>query len=338
MLDTTGITATAGIGTNLYLCKVAMDIVAKHVEPDGDGVRIAELDELSYRRLLWDHRPLTDFWRVGPGYGRKLEKNGLYTMGDIARCSIGKPDEFYNEDLLYRLFGINAELLIDHAWGWEPCTIADIKAYKPETNSVSTGQVLQYPYRFAKARLIVREMTDQLVLDLVDKGLVTDQIGLSVGYDIESLTDPEIRKQYRGPVTVDQYGRKLPKHTNATVNLPRLNSSTVMITNAVMELYDRIVDPSLLVRRITVGANHLVLEDMIPEHTALVQLDLFTDYEAEAKKREAENAALEREKRRQQAVLDIKKRFGKNAIVKGISLEEGATAMDRNNQIGGHKA
>ena len=193
VVDTTGITATAGIGTNLYLCKVAMDIVAKHMEADEYGVRIAELDELSYRRLLWNHRPLTDFWRVGRGYVKRLEKVGLYTMGDVARCSLGRSDEFYNEELLYKLFGVNAELLIDHAWGWEPCTIAQIKAYRPQTNSLGSGQVLHCPYTSEKAKLVVREMTDMLVLDLVDKGLVTDQMVLTVGYDIENLTDPEIR-------------------------------------------------------------------------------------------------------------------------------------------------
>lgn len=338
VLDTTGITATAGIGTNLYLCKVAMDIVAKHVEPDKDGVRIAELDEMSYRRLLWDHRPLTDFWRVGRGYARKLEKNGLHTMGDIARCSLGGPDEFYNEELLYKLFGVNAELLIDHAWGWEPCTIADIKAYRPSTNSISSGQVLQSPYPFEKARLIVREMTDLLVLDLVDKGLVTDQMVLTIGYDIENLADPEIRKKYSGPVTVDHYGRKIPKHSHGTANLPRLNSSTAMITEAVMALYDRVVDPKLLVRRINLTAARVVPEGALAGEEPMVQMDLFSDTEARQKRKEEEDAALEKEKRRQQAVLHIRKKYGKNAILKGMNLEEGATAVDRNRQIGGHKA
>ena len=338
VLETTGITAAAGIGTNLYLCKAAMDIVAKHIEPDGDGVRIAQLDEMSYRRLLWDHRPLTDFWRVGRGYARKLEKNGLYTMGDIARCSLGGPDDYYNEDLLYKLFGINAELLIDHAWGWEPCTIADIKAYRPTTSSLGSGQVLCGPRSFQKAKLVVREMTDLLVLDLVDKGLVTDQMVLTVGYDIENLTDPEISRQYKGPIVTDHYGRKIPKHAHGTANLPRFNSSTAMITEAVMTLYDRIVDPKLLVRRINIVAGHVISEREIPRDSGVVQLDLFSDAEAEQKRKEAEDAALLREKRRQQAVIDIKKKYGKNAIVKGMNLEEGATAMDRNRQIGGHRA
>ena len=339
VLDTTGITATAGIGTNLYLCKIAMDIVAKKAEPDEYGVRLAELDERSYRELLWDHQPLTDFWRIGRGYAKKLQKVGLYTMGDVARCSIGKADEFYNEDLLYKMFGINAELLIDHAWGWESCTIADIKAYKPTTNSLSSGQVLHCPYTSRKAKLIVREMTDQLVLDLVEKGLVTDQMVLTLGYDIENLTDPEIRKHYKGEVVTDHYGRKIPKHAHGTVNLPQLNSSTTIITEAVMELFDRIADPNLLVRRINVVAARLVREaDAVYEEPDFAQLDMFTDVEAEQKRKEAEAETLRREKRRQQAVLTIKKKFGKNAIVKGMNLEEGATAMDRNGQIGGHKA
>ena len=334
VVDTTGITATAGIGTNLYLCKVAMDIVAKHMEADEYGVRIAELDELSYRRLLWNHRPLTDFWRVGRGYVKRLEKVGLYTMGDVARCSLGRSDEFYNEELLYKLFGVNAELLIDHAWGWEPCTIAQIKAYRPQTNSLGSGQVLHCPYTSEKAKLVVREMTDMLVLDLVDKGLVTDQMVLTVGYDIENLTDPEIRKHYSGPVVTDHYGRKVPKHAHGTVNLSRATSSTRWIVDAVMELYDRIVDPKLLVRRINLTAARVRAEQMESQSQTFEQLDLFSDLQQQ----EEEDAALEREKRRQQALLHIKKKYGKNAIVKGMNLEEGATAMDRNKQIGGHKA
>ncbi len=263
VVRTTGITATAGIGTNMYLCKIAMDIVAKHVEADEDGVRIAELDEMSYRRILWNHRPLTDFWRVGKGYAKKLEQNGLFTMGDIARCSIGKPDEFYNEDLLYKLFGINAELLIDHAWGYEPCTIAEIKAYKPTTNSITSGQVLQCPYTFEKAKLVVKEMTDLLVLDLVDKGLVTDQIVLTIGYDIENIKDIKRRSQYDGEVTIDRYGRKIPKHAHGTTNLDRQTSSTQLIMKAVLELYDLIVDENLLIRRINISANRVVEESMV---------------------------------------------------------------------------
>ena len=337
VLKTTGITATAGIGTNLYLAKVAMDIVAKKMEADEYGTRLAILDEMSYRRLLWDHQPLTDFWRVGRGYERKLHKVGLRTMGDIARCSLGREDEFYNEDLLYKLFGVNAELLIDHAWGYEPVTIAEIKSYKPTTNSLGTGQVLHCAYTHEKARLIAREMADQLVLDLVDKGLVTDQIVLTIGYDIENLTDPEIRKRYRGEVVMDHYGRQVPKHAHGTVNLPRYNSSTAIIVEAVVALFDKITDPNLLVRRVNLVACHIVPEHMAVQNLGFTQLNLFADPE-EDRRREQEEAELKREKRRQKAVLTIKKKFGKNAIVKGMNLEEGATAMDRNGQIGGHKA
>ena len=338
ILDTTGITATAGIGTNLYLCKIAMDIVAKHIEPDKNGVRIAELDEMSYRRLLWNHRPLTDFWRVGRGYSKKLEKIGLYTMGDIARCSIGKPTDYYNEELLYKLFGINAELLIDHAWGYEPCTMEDVKTYKPETNSISSGQVLHCPYEFDKARLVVKEMTDLMVLDLVDKGLVTNQIVLTIGYDIENMTDKNRSQSYKGTVTTNYYGKKVPKPAHGTTNLPKRTSSTTLITNAVMELYDKIVNKKLLIRRINIVANKLVDEHSVKNVNKYEQLDLFTDYEDLKKQREKENAESEREKRMQNTILDIKKKFGKNAILKGMNLQEGATAKDRNNQIGGHKA
>lgn len=336
--QTTGITATAGIGTNMYLSKIAMDIVAKHIPADKDGVRIAELDEMSYRRQLWDHRPLTDFWRVGRGYAKKLEENGLFTMGDIALCSVGNPTDFYNEDLLYKLFGVNAELLIDHAWGWEPCTIDKIKEYEPASNSIGSGQVLHCPYDFDKAKLVVREMIDLLVLDLVDKGLVTDQIVLTVGYDIENLTDPKRSKAYSGPITVDAYGRKIPKHAHGTANIGRQTSSTKLITEAVMDLYDRIVNPSLLIRRLNISANHVVPEHSVKNEPQVEQLDLFTNYEELKKQREEENAALERERKMQQAVLSIKKKFGKNSILKGMNLQEGATAKDRNQQIGGHKA
>ena len=263
ILDTTGITATAGIGTNMYLCKIAMDIVAKHIEPDKNGVRIAELDEMSYRRLLWNHKPLTDFWRVGRGYSKKLEKIGLYTMGDIARCSIGKSTDYYNEELLYKLFGINAELLIDHAWGYEPCTMEDVKAYKPETNSISSGQVLHCPYEFDKARLVVKEMIDLMALDLVDKGLVTNQIVLTIGYDIENMTDKNRSQSYKGTVTTNYYGKKVPKPAHGTTNLPKQTSSTTLITNAVMELYDKIVNKKLLIRRINIVANKLVDEHSV---------------------------------------------------------------------------
>ena len=338
VLKTTGITATAGIGTNLYLCKVAMDIEAKHIPPDENGVRIAELDEMSYRRKLWSHRPLTSFWRVGKGYAKKLESCGIYTMGDVARCSLGKPGDYYNEDLLYKLFGINAELLIDHAWGWEPCTMADIKAYKPESNSIGSGQVLQSPYEFEKAKLVVREMTELLVLDLVEKNLVTNQLTLTIGYDIENLSDPERRKQYHGPVTTDQYGRSIPKHAHGTANLDRYLSSTKLITGAMMNLFDRIVDPKLLVRRITITANRVIDEKAAQRKDEYQQLDLFTDYKAEEVRQREEQTELEREKRMQKAMLDIKHKFGKNAILKGMNLQEGATAKDRNSQIGGHKA
>ena len=336
VLETTGITATAGMGTNLYLAKIAMDIVSKHIKADMDGVRIAKLDEMTYRRLLWDHRPLTDFWRVGPGYARKLEASGLYTMGDIARCSIGRATDYYNEELLHKLFGVNAEILIDHAWGWEPCTIADAKAYKPENKSIVSGQVLQSPYDFEKARLVVREMADALSLDLVDKGLATNQLVLTVGYDIENLSDPQRAKAYQGAVTTDRYHRKVPKHATGTANLSRYSSSTNEIVRAALELYDRIVDKTLLVRRLSISANRLLAEADVPRDNGVDQLDLFTDYAAQEKQREAEEAALAREKKKQQAMLAIKKKYGKNAILKGMNLQEGATARDRNKQIGGH--
>lgn len=338
VLAETGITATAGIGTNLYLCKIAMDVEAKRIPPDENGVRIAELDEKTYRQQLWTHRPLTDFWRVGRGYARKLEENGLFTMGDVARCSIGEKNNYHNEDLLYNLFGINAELLIDHAWGWEPCTMQEIKAYKPSTNSVSSGQVLQCPYDFDKTRLVVHEMTDRLVLDLVEKGLVTDQMVLTIGYDIENLTNAERAKRYEGDVTVDRYGRRIPKHAHGTANLGRQTSSTRLILDAVMELYDRIVDKDLLVRRITVVANHLVNEQEVQQKETFEQLDLFTDYEALLKQRKQEEEELAKEKNIQKAILNIQKRYGKNALLKGSDLEEGATTRQRNEQIGGHKA
>ena len=338
VLKTTGITATAGIGTNMYLCKIAMDIVAKHIKADKDGVRIAELDEMSYRRKLWGHRPLTDFWRVGKGYAKKLEEYGLYTMGDIARCSIGKENELYNEDLLYNLFGVNAELLIDHAWGYEPCTMEMVKAYKPETNSVCSGQVLHCPYDFEKAKLVVKEMTDQMVLDLVDKKLVTDQIVLTVGYDIENLNNADRRKQYHGEVTIDRYGRRVPKHAHGTINLKNQTSSTKQIMDAVMELYDRIVDPNLLIRRIYVVACRLSDESSAKQEDTFEQLDLFTDYAALEQKKQAEKVKKEKERKLQEAVLSVKKKYGKNAMLKGMNLQEGATSVERNRQIGGHKA
>ena len=333
VIETTGITATAGIGTNLFLCKVAMDIVAKHIPADENGVRIAELDEMSYRKTMWAHQPLTDFWRVGRGIAKKLEENGMFTMGDVARCS----EE--NEDLLYKLFGKNAELLIDHAWGWEPTTIKAIKAYRPSTNSLGSGQVLHCPYEAEKAKLVLREMADMLTLDLVDKGLVTDQIVVTVGYDIENLTDPKRRAKYHGAIVKDGYGRQIPKHSHGTANLDGHTSSTKKIMCAVSELFDRIVDKSLLIRRLNVTANHVIAESEVPKKNAgYEQLDLFTDYAAMQAEQEQEQRELEREKKMQQAMLTIKKKFGKNAILKGMNLEEGATAKDRNAQIGGHKA
>lgn len=333
VIETTGITATAGIGTNLYLCKVAMDVMAKHIPADENGVRIAELDEMSYRQTMWSHRPLTDFWRVGPGYARKLEEHGMFTMGDVARCS----EE--NEDLLYNLFGKNAELLIDHAWGWEPTTIEAIKAYRPASNSLVSGQVLQCPYKADKARLVIREMAELLALDLVDKKLATDQIVVTFGYDIENFTDPGRKSRYHGQVVTDRYGRQIPKHAHGTENLKGYTSSTRQIMQAAEALFDRIVDTKLLVRRLTIVANHVIPEsEANSKGTDFKQLDLFTDYEALQAEQAQEQAALKRERRMQEAMLSIKKKYGKNAILKGMNLEEGATAKDRNQQIGGHKA
>ena len=333
VLTTTGITATAGIGTNLYLAKVAMDIGAKHVHADEYGVRIAELDEMGYRRSFWTHRPLTDFWRAGKGYAAKLEANGLYTMGDIARCSIGQPTDYHNEELLYKLFGVNAELLIDHAWGWEPCTIADIKAYKPENKSIVSGQILQYPYPFEKARLGIQEMADALALELVDKRLATNQLVLTFGYDSEILKGTA----YTGEITTDHFGRKIPKHAHGTVNLDGYTSSGEELLKAATSLYDRIVDNTLLARRLTLCANHLLDETSVPEDLP-DQIDLFTDYSAKEKQKKEADTAHARERKLQETMLDIKKRFGKNAILKGLNLEDGATARERHNHIGGHKA
>lgn len=335
VLHETGITATAGIGTNLYLAKIAMDVVAKHIPADEHGVRIAELDEISYREKLWEHKPLTDFWRIGRGYTKKLESVGLYTMGDIARCSLGKEEDYYNEDLLRRMFGKNTELLIDHAWGWEPVTIADIKAYKPESNSIGSGQVLHCGTDFDKTKIIVREMTEMLVLDLVSKNLVTDQIVLTIGYDRENLMDPVRMRNYKGEYSIDQYGRKIPKHAHGTINLDSYTSSTNVIVRAVLDLFNRIVDENLLVRRINMSANHVINENEAKQDR-YEQINLFDMIEFDEKKVDQEQ--LKKEKDIQKAVLDIKKKFGKNAILKGMSLQEGATAMDRNNQIGGHKA
>lgn len=326
VLAQTGITATAGIGTNLYLCKVAMDIVAKHIEPDADGVRIAQLDEISYRRQLWSHRPLTDFWRIGRGYAKKLEAHGMFTMGDVARCSLT------GEDILYKLFGINAELLIDHAWGWESCTLPDIKSYRPSANSLGSGQVLHSPYTFEKARLILREMTELLVMELVDKGLETDKLVLTVGYDRENLTDRSIAANYHGAVYLDHYGRPVPQHAHGTTNLSRRCASTRLITEAMVELFDRIVDPNLLVRRVNIAALNVTAEGAACPMQW--QLDLFSDIQAQ----EQENRELARERSRQQAMLHIRKKYGKNAILKGMNFFEGATTRERNAQIGGHKA
>ncbi len=374
--EDTGITATGGVGSNLYLAKVAMDVLAKHMQPNEKGVRIAELDEQLYRRLFWAHQPITDFWRIGRGTQRKLAENGMFTLGDVARCSIGSRTDFYNEDLLYRLFGKNAELLIDHAWGWEPCTIADIKAYVPENNSLSIGQVLQEPYPFDKAAIIVREMTDSLVMDLADKGLVTNQVALNVGYDRISLTG-ETAEIYEGEVKEDFYGRTVPAPVHGSANLSEYTSSTMQITEAMMGLFERIVDPALYVRRLNVVADHVLTFAQARERQQKKdeyrQMDLFTDFgdkiysggsggradgqgimtgsDSEREKRDRarqdqerleqerlEKERLEKEKKIQEAVLSIRKRYGKNALLKGTNLQQGATAMERNRQIGGHKA
>lgn len=334
VLKQTGITATAGIGTNMYLCKVAMDIVAKTMPADKDGVRIAELDEMSYRQQLWDYQPMTKFWRFGRGITDKLALYGIDTMGKLARLSIS------NEELLYRLFGVNAELIIDHAWGYEPCTIDYVKAYRPETNSLSSGQVLQHPYDFTKAKVVIREMADAVALDLVSKHLVTDQLVLTIGYDAESLTNPDIRANYNGPVAANYYGKQVPKHAHGTANLGRHTSSTKIISDAVAELFDQIVNKNLLIRRLNLTTNHVIDEDAYNKRSAgnnPVQLDLFTDYAALEKQKQEEEAALSKERRMQEAMLAIKKQFGKNSILKGLNFEEGATAKERNQQIGGHR-
>lgn len=339
VLAETGITATAGIGTNLYLAKVAMDIVAKHLPADADGVRIAELDEMEYRKLLWSHEPITDFWRVGRGTARRLARQGLYTMGDIARCSIGKKTDYYNEDLLYKLFGVNAELLIDHAWGWEPCTMKAIKEYLPQSKSLSSGQVLAEPYDFEHARLIIWEMTDLLCLDLVSKRLLTDQMVISIGYDAENLTDPERRAAYSGPVVRDFYGRPVPKESHGSINLSSPTSSSREILNAVLTLFDRIADPSLTVRRMYVVANNVIAETGFIRNTPETeQMDLFTDYEARDAAESQDLLDRAKERSIQETLLALKARFGKNAVLKGANFKEGATTIQRNGQIGGHKA
>lgn len=334
VLKTTGITATAGIGTNMYLAKIAMDVTAKKMLPDKDGVRIAELDEMSYRRELWDHVPLTDFWRVGQGTAKRLASKRMFTMGDIARQSTTK----YGRQVLKKLFGINAKLLVDHAWGYEPCTIKEANAYTPENTSISSGQVLHCPYDFEKTKIIVREMTELLVLDLVEKRLVTDQIVLTVGYDIENLTNPEIYKNYKGEITVDHYGRKVPKHAHGTANIDRKTSSTMLIMDAVMELFDRIVDKNLLTRRVTICANKLMREDKLVKKQSYEQMDLFTDYDARQEAQKRQEVLLKKERSLQDATIKLRTKFGKNAVLKGTNLQEGATTVDRNRQIGGHKA
>lgn len=330
VLAETGITATAGIGSNMYLCKIAMDILAKKMRPDKDGVRIAELDETSYRRHLWDHTPLTDFWRVGRGTANRLATAGMFTMGDIARCSID------NESLLFDLFGVNAELLIDHAWGWEPVTMDLVKSYRAPTSSICSGQVLQSAYPVAHARNVVLEMADAVSLELLDKRLVTDQIVLTINYDTESLTDPDIRSRYHGRITTDYYGRSVPLHSHGTINISEPTSSASVIIDHVARLYDNIVNPILLVRRLSLSINHLVGEHLVVTPPEVEQLDLFTDYEALRREKEARQASLSRERRRQEAVLRIKKMFGKNAILKGLNYADGATQRSRNRQIGGH--
>ena len=332
VFEKTGITATAGIGTNMYLAKIAMDIEAKHITPDKNGVRIAELDEMQYRKLLWEHRPITDFWRVGKGYAKKLEANNMFTMGDVARCSIN------NEELLYKLFGINAEFLIDHAWGYEPCTMKDVKKFKPTTNSLSLGQVLSAPYNYEQAKLIVKEMTDSLVLDLVEKHLVTNQLVLTMEYDIENLTNIEIKKLYKGEVTTDRYGRNIPKHAHGTINLKERTSSTKLILEAIQELYERIINKKLLVRKIYVVANNVVNESEIEELKQNEQISLFIDYKKQEQEKIEKNKERKKENNLQHAILDIKKKYGKNAILKGMNLEKDGTMKDRNSQIGGHRA
>lgn len=332
VLGQTGITATAGIGTNMYLCKIAMDIVAKHIPADKDGVRIAELDEMTYRRKLWDHQPLTDFWRVGRGIAQKLEKYGIRTMGQIARYSIDR------EELFYRLFGVNAELLIDHAWGWEPCTIDMVKAYRPENNSLCNGQVLSHAYDYKKARIVLMEMADAASLDLLDKHLVTDQLVLTVGYDTSSMADPYIMKAYQGEIKTDRYGRKVPKHAHGTANLKHFTSSSSIISKTATELYDWIVDHNLMIRRLSLTTNHVINEKQAKIKATSVELDLFTENEQNDRETQEENNRLKKERRIQKTLLEIKKKYGKNTILKGLNFEDGATARLRNNQIGGHKA
>ena len=342
VLKETGITATAGIGTNMYLCKIAMDIVAKHMEPDENGVRIAALDEMSYRRLLWNHRPLTDFWRLGPGYARKLEKHGMYTMGDVARCSIGKPEDYYSEELLYKLFGVNAELLIDHAWGYEPTTIDLIQSYRPETNSLGHGQVLKEPYTNEKARVIVKEMAEGLALELLEKHLVTNQLVLTIGYDVENLLDPDRRSAYHGEVTIDRYGREVPKHAHGTYNLDDYTSTCSALIDGFVALFERLTDPTLLIRRVTLTSNNVISEKAAKKKVKDTGRQM-TIFDMMAEKEDSADAGEDEEKKAkeralQEAMLSIKSKYGKNAILRGTSFEEGAMTKERNAQIGGHKA
>ena len=334
----TGITATAGIANNLYLAKVAMDIVAKHQKADDKGVRIATLDEISYRKTLWEYKPLTDFWRIGKGIQNRLHKLGLYTMGDIALCSIGSVNSKYNEDLLYKEFGINAELLIDHAWGWEPTTIAAIKSYRPSVNSLSVGQVLHEAYDYDKARVIVKEMIDSLSLDMVEKKVVTNQLGLYIGYDRENIDNSKILENYKGEIVFDMYGRMVPKSAHGSINLDIFTSSTKKLTDSILTLFDEIVNKDLSIRRINISANRVILEQNIPQEENYIQLDMFNDYKTSKFYESIEKSELEKEKRTQQSIIKIKKKYGKNAILKGMNFEEGATMKERNNQIGGHKA
>lgn len=331
ILKETGITATAGIGSNLYLSKIAMDIKAKKMQPGEDGVRIAELDEMSYRRELWHHTPLTDFWRVGAGIARNLMLNGMYTMGDVARMSL------VNENLLYRLFGVNAELLIDHAWGWEPVTMAQVKAYRPESKSISSGQVLQHPYTASQARTVVMEMADAVSYDLLEKGFLTDQLVLTVGYDVESLTNPDISRSYNGDIHIDRFGRKVPSHAHGTVNIERPTSSSEILVEKTAALFDRIINPRLLVRRLTLSINHLIPEAEIAGKPRVRQLGLFDDIEEINRREQQETKKRDKERRQQEAILNIRRKYGKNVILKGLNFADGATQKDRNSQIGGHR-
>lgn len=334
VLSETGITATAGIGTNLYLAKIAMDIEAKHIKADEYGVRIASLDEKEYREKLWTHRPITDFWRVGRGIASTLERYNIFTMGDIARCSLAPDSAYKNEDLLYKLFGVNAELLIDHAWGIETCTMADIKSYKPEATSIGSGQVLQSPYSFDQARIVVLEMADSLALTLVEKNLKTKQIVLTIGYDIANVKD-EI---YQGDIKVDIYGRAIPKHAHGTANIDKYTSSSKKISKALEALYSEIVNRNLKIRRINLTATNVVFADNIPKEEEIKQLDLFTDYVKEKEIEYKQNIQEEKDESIQKALIEIKNKYGKNSILKGLSYEDGATQKERNTQIGGHKA